>query len=120
MRTLHNFSGIIFHDGVYWIKHMWGPSSGKLETKNIFFRSCFMQEVSAAQCVSCSKQERITTLPTCGSYWLHPSSCIILIDGVYWIKHMWGPSSGKLETKNIFFRSCFLQVVCAAQSVSCS
>ena len=37
VRTLHQFSGIIFHDGVYWRNHMWGPSSGKLETKNIFF-----------------------------------------------------------------------------------
>ena len=31
---------------------MWGPSSGKLETKNIFFRSCFLNVVGATQCVS--------------------------------------------------------------------
>ena len=34
---------------------------------------------------------------------------------------MCGPSSCKLETKNTScFLSCFLQVLCAAQSVSCS
>ena len=48
MRTLHQFSGIIFHDGVNWRKHMWGVSSGKLETKNTSFfvlascRSCVL------------------------------------------------------------------------------
>ena len=54
------------------------PSSGKEKTKRHMF-----QEVSAAQFVSCSKQEQITTLHTFGLYWLHPSSGIILIDGVY-------------------------------------
>ena len=37
VRTLHQFSAIIFHDGVYWRKHRWGPSSGNLETKNTSF-----------------------------------------------------------------------------------
>ena len=83
MRTLHNFSGIIFHDGVYWIKHMWGPSSGKLETKNIFFRSCFLQVMCAAQSVSCSKQMQISTIPTSRWMRMHLFFAITLIDGVY-------------------------------------
>ena len=59
------------------------PSSGKVKTKGICPHTWFLQVVSAAQCVSCSKQEQITTLRTCVWYWLHPSSGIILTDGVY-------------------------------------
>ena len=36
------------------------PSSGKVKTKS----HLFLQVVSAAQCVSCSKQEQIKTLRT--------------------------------------------------------
>ena len=43
----------------------------------------FLQVVSAAQCVSCSKQELIITLCTFGWFSLHTSCGIILIDGVY-------------------------------------
>ena len=53
VRTLHQFSAIIFHDGVYLRKHRWGPSSGNLETKNTsFFRSCFLHFMCAAQYLS--------------------------------------------------------------------
>ena len=34
VRTLHQFSGIIFRDGVYWRMTLVGQSSAKLETKN--------------------------------------------------------------------------------------
>ena len=62
---------------------MWSPSSGKLETKNIFFRSCFLQVVCAVQSVSCSKQIQISTMHR--SRWLrmHLFFVIILIDVVY-------------------------------------
>ena len=62
---------------------MWGPSSGKLETKNIFFRSCFFQVVCAVQSVSCSKQIQTSTMHR--SRWLrmHLFFAIILIDVVY-------------------------------------
>ena len=59
------------------------PSSGKEKLKGICSHTWFLQVVSAAQGVSCSKQEQITTLRTFGWYRLHPSSGIILIDGVY-------------------------------------
>ena len=59
------------------------PSNGKVKIKGICSHTWFLQVVSAAQCVSCSKQEQITTLHTFGWYWLPPSSGIILIDGVY-------------------------------------
>ena len=55
------------------------PSSGKVKTKS----HLFLQVVSAAQCVSCYNHEQSNTLSTFGWYWLHPSSGIILIDGVY-------------------------------------
>ena len=56
--------------------------------------------MSAAQCVSCSKQEQITTLHTFGWYWLHPSSGIILIGGVYsW--NRWDAIVAKQKLKGI-------------------
>ena len=58
---------------------MWDPSSGNLEPKNIFFRSCFLQVVCAARSVSCSKQIQISTIHT--SRWLRMH--LSLIDGVY-------------------------------------
>ena len=42
------------------------PSSGKVKTKVICSHAWFLQVVSAAQCVSCSKEEQITTLRTFG------------------------------------------------------
>ena len=58
------------------------PPSGKVETKRHLL-SYLVLAGSAAQCVSCSKQEQINTLRTFGLYRLHPSCGIILIDGVY-------------------------------------
>ena len=70
-----------------FLKHMWChhkthvmPYSGKVKIKVICSHTLLLQVVSAAQCVSCSKQEHITTLRTCVWYWLHSSSGI---DGVY-------------------------------------
>ena len=100
VRTLHQFSAIIFHDGVYWRKHRWGPSSGNPETKNTsFFRSCFLHFMCAAQNLSRYK------LPLC-----------ILRDGfvctyflaLYWLMvfihetHVM-PSSGKVKAKRHLF-----------------
>ena len=59
------------------------PWSGKVKLKGICSHTWFLQVVSAAQCVSCSKQEKITTLRKFGWLGLHPSSGILLIDGVY-------------------------------------
>ena len=62
---------------------MSGPSSGKLQTKNIFFRSCFLQVVCAAQSVSCSKQIQISTMHSLRRLRMHLFFLNILIDGVY-------------------------------------
>ena len=43
----------------------------------------FLQVVSAAQCVSCSKEEQSNTLRTFGWYRFHPSCGFIMIHGVY-------------------------------------
>ena len=59
------------------------PSSFEVKTKRHLFSSLVLAVVSAAQCVSCSMQEQSNTLSTFGWCWLHPSSGIILIDGVY-------------------------------------
>ena len=77
---------------------MWDPSSGNLETKNIFFRYCLLKVVCATQCVSCQKQEQLLAVRP-----LHQFYLIIFHDGVYWRKKQLGPSSGKLETKNTSF-----------------
>ena len=96
---------------------MWDPSSGNLETKNIFFRYCFLKVVCATQCVSCQKQEQLLAVRT-----LHQFYLIIFHDGVYWRKKQMGPSSGKLETKNTSFfvlascRSCVLPILLVALS----
>ena len=55
------------------------PSSGKVKTIICSYAWLFQ----VVKCVSCSKQEQITTLRTFGWYLLHPSSYIILIDGIY-------------------------------------
>ena len=73
------------------------PSSGKEKLKGICSHTWFLQVVSAAQCVSCSKQEQINTLRTFGWYRLHTSSGIILIDCVHETHVM--PSSGKVKGK---------------------
>ena len=62
---------------------MCGPSCGKLESKNIFFHSCFLQVVCAAQSVSCSKKIQISTMHTSRCLLMHLFFAIILIDGVY-------------------------------------
>ena len=59
------------------------PSSGKVETKSHLFSYVVPVYSESYQCVSCSKQEQINTLRTCGWYRLHPLGGIILIDGVY-------------------------------------
>ena len=66
-----------------FMKHMWCHLVAKYKLKGIFSHTWLFELVSAAQCVSCSKLEQITTLRTFGWYWLHPSCGIILIDGVY-------------------------------------
>ena len=60
--------------------------------------------MSAAQCVSCSKQEHITKLRTCVWYWLHSSSGI---DGVYSWNSCDTQSNGKVKTKSHLF-SCLV------------
>ena len=59
------------------------PSSGKLETNNIFFRSCFLQVMFDAQSVRCFKHIQIRTLHTSRWFRLHLFFGIILIDCVY-------------------------------------
>ena len=53
------------------------PSSGRAKTKKASVQMC------AAQSVSCSKQEQISTLCTLGWSWLQPFCAIILVDGVH-------------------------------------
>ena len=104
--------GIIFHDGVYWRKHMWGPSSGKLETKNtsIFIlascRSCVLPNLlvalssyKLALCILCN-------------YFLALYCLMVFIHETHLV--------AKEKLKFICFHSWFLQVVSAAQCVSCS
>ena len=89
------------------------PSSGKVKTKVIWSHNWFLHVVSAAQCVSCTKHQQITTLHTFVFY--------ILWHYIDWwclfMKHMWChlvalywlmvfihethvmPSSGKVKTK---------------------
>ena len=77
---------IFWHYIDWWclfMKHMWCHLVAKKKLKGICSHTWLFQAVSAAQCVSCSKQEQITTLRTFGWYRLHPSSGIILIEGVY-------------------------------------
>ena len=80
------------------------PYSGKVKIKVICSHTLLLQVVSAAQCVSCSKQEHITTLRTCVWYWLHSSSGI---DGVYSWNSCDTPSNGKVKTKSHLF-SCLV------------
>ena len=79
-------SPIFWHYIDWWclfMKHMSCHIAAKLELKVICSHTWILQVVCAAQCVSCSKQEQITTLRTFDWYLLHPSCGIILIDGVY-------------------------------------
>ena len=85
-----------------FIKHMSRHLVAKKKLKGICSHTWFLQVVSAAQCVSCSKQEQITTLRTFGWNLLHPSCGIILTDGVIHKTHV-TPSSGKKKTKSYLF-----------------
>ena len=80
------------------------PYSGKVKIKVICSHTLLLQVVSAAQCVSCWKQEHITTLRTCVWYWLHSSSGIDLV-------YSWNScdtlSNGKVKTKSHLF-SCLV------------
>ena len=62
----------IFWNCIDWLclfmKHMWCHLVAKYKQKGICSHTSFLQVVSAAQCVSCSKQEQITTLHTFGWY----------------------------------------------------
>ena len=80
------------------------PYSGKVKIKVICSHTLLLQVVSAAQCVSCSKQEHITTLRTCVWYWLHSSSGI---DGVYSWNSCDTTSNSKVKTKSRLF-SCLV------------
>ena len=94
-------------------------SSGKVKTKRHLF-SCFILAGSEC-CPMCQllQTRKISTLRTCVWYWLHPSSGIILIDGVIHKTHVM-PYSGKVKIKVICSHTLLLQVVSAAQCVSCS
>ena len=80
---------------------MWGPSSGKLETKNTSFfvlascRSCVLHNVLVAR-----SRKNVSQCVLC-TYFLALYFMKVYISR----KLMWEPSSGKLETKNIFFHS---------------
>ena len=77
---------ILWHYIDWWclfMNHMWCHLVAKYKQKGICSHSWLFQVVSSAQCVSWSKKVQITTLRTFGCYLLHPSSGIILIDGVY-------------------------------------
>ena len=76
------------------------PNSGKVKIKVICSHTLLLQLLSAAECVSCSKQEHITTLRTCVWYWLHSSSGI---DGVYSWNSCDTPSNSKVKTKRHLF-----------------
>ena len=95
----HPSSGIILIDGVIHKTHVM-PYSGKVKIKVICSHTLLLQVVSAAQCVSCSKQEHITTLRTCVWYWLHSSSGI---DGVYSWNSCDTQSNSKVKTKSHLF-----------------
>ena len=61
-----------------FMKHMWCHLVAKYKLKGICSHTCLLQVVSAAQCVSCSKQEQITTL--CGT----GTGCTHLL-ALYWL-----------------------------------
>ena len=78
------------------------PSSGKVKTKRICSHTWFLQGVSAAQCVSCSKQDKLP-------HYVHldGTGCTHLL-ALYWLMvfihetHVM-PSSGKVKTKRHLF-----------------
>ena len=80
-----------------FMKHMSCHLVAKKKLKDICSHTWFLQVVSAAQCVSCSKQEQITTLHVTGT------GCTHLL-ALYWLMvlihetHVM-PSSGKVKTK---------------------
>ena len=83
-----------------------GHLVGSYKLKTYFFvpasctcsHTCFMQEVSAFQCVSSSIQEQITTLHTLGWSWLHPYWLMVFIHETHVM-----PSSGQVKTKRHLF-----------------
>ena len=96
------------------------PSSGKVKIKSNCSHTWLFQVVSAAQCVSCSKQEQIYHITY---IWL------VLVAPIFWhyidwwclfMKHMWCHLVAKKKLKGICSHTWLFQAVSAAQCVSCS
>ena len=79
------------------MKHMWCHLVAKYKLKGICSHTSFLQVVSAAQCVSCSKQKQITTLRGTGTGCTHLLALYWLIVFIHETHVM--PSSGKVKTK---------------------
>ena len=59
------------------------PSSGKVKNKSHLFSYLVLAGSECCPMCQLLQTAKISTLCTFGWYWLHPSSGIILIDGVY-------------------------------------
>ena len=73
-------------------------SSGKVKTKR-YLLSWFLQAVSAALSVSCSKQEQITTLRTFGWVLVAPIFSHYIDWWCLFMKHMWCHQVAKYKLK---------------------
>ena len=96
---------ILWHYIDWWclfMKHMWCHLVAKQKLKGICSHTWFLQVVSAAQCVSCSKQDKLP-------HYVHldGKGCTHLV-ALYWLMvfihetHVM-PSSGKAKTKRHLF-----------------